>query len=73
MNKRSAIKLESIIDYLEKHDVEIVSYGLAPNPNGFCYEVSDLAHCDKLDDMLSDLTSSEENDLRNYVFGGEYE
>jgi hypothetical protein len=26
-----------------------------------------------LDDMLSDLTSSEENDLRNYVFGGEYE
>lgn len=33
--------LKQLIGLLEKYcgDIELVSYGLAPNPNGFCFEV----------------------------------
>ena len=32
---------DRLLELAEKLDVEIVSYGLAPNPWGHCYEISD--------------------------------
>lgn len=31
-------KVEKILKFGLENNLEIVSYGLAPNPNGFCYE-----------------------------------
>ena len=55
-------RYELVIRQLEKlcGDIELVSYGLAPNPNGFCYEIlndsvlyADILRLDKLLDELS--------------------
>ncbi len=64
--------LEQLVDFCSLHDIELVSYGLAPNPNGFCYEVGDstcAADCDILDSWLDGLTSKQELELRQLVFG----
>lgn len=66
-------RIKDIIDFCNENDIEIVSYGIAPNPNGFCYELfgdscRDEARC--LDEMLDGLTSEESKELRRIVFGG---
>lgn len=64
--------VNEIIEFCNDNSIEIVSYGLAPNPNGFCYELygdacSDEAHC--LDEMLDKLTAKQERELKTYLFG----
>jgi hypothetical protein len=71
--KTKYTRIEQIIYYCELHELTIVSYGLAPNPNGFCYELGErtcAANCDDLDKMLDALTSKEERELRTLIFGG---
>lgn len=54
--------IKKLVTLLERYcgDIEIVSYGLAPNPFGFCYEIytddipkKDLQAIDRLLDGLS--------------------
>lgn len=56
--------LTRLIELLEKNvgDIEIISYGLAPNPNGFCYELYDNVDAKDLKeiDTLLELLSSED-------------
>lgn len=59
-----AINLRNCIRILESlcGDVELVSYGLAPNPNGFCYEKhTAISEVDEkaLNDALNSLSSKE--------------
>jgi hypothetical protein len=35
-------KVKQLLDIMLEYDIEIVTYGLAPNPNGFCFECGDL-------------------------------
>lgn len=64
-------QVKEILDFLGETDIQIVSYGLAPNPNGFCYEIygdscSDEASC--LEEMLEGLTKEQEEELKREVF-----
>jgi len=65
-------KIASILEFCTVNNIEIVSYGLAPNPNGFCYELPE--ECDGTDAgnilhiLLDSLTSAEERELRKLVF-----
>ena len=66
MSKINIKKLDKIVQYMSESGIELVSYGLAPNPNGFCYETSDettKANCLELNDMLASLTKAEEKQL----------
>ena len=65
-------KVQKIFDFMADHDVEIVSFGIAPNPFGFCYERGENASdkdCKKFDGMLKRLTVSEERELKKEIFG----
>lgn len=55
--------VQRIIDLCELYGFEIVSYGLAPRPNGFCYEIGDSEYWDK----PSKFTVAEFNDLLERV------
>jgi hypothetical protein len=61
-----------ILDFITEHNVEIVSYGLAPNPNGFCYELPDDLVDTDVDETLSrlfnGLTREQERELKGLVF-----
>jgi len=64
-----ATNLRNCIRILESlcGDVELVSYGLSPNVNGFCYENhGNINETDLkvLDAALNSLTSEEEQTLR---------
>lgn len=64
-------KVDKILKYLSKHDIEIVSYGLSPNPDGFCYECPDNTprHVKRsLDLKLDALTIEEEQHLKDLIF-----
>lgn len=67
-------KVDHILEVCSDLDIEIVSYGLAPNPNGFCYEAPDkttyYAHA-YLSELFDSLDEEETQTLRNYVFGDE--
>lgn len=65
--------IQQILDFCYENSIEIVSYGLAPNPNGFCYELYGDACRDEamqLDEMLNALTTKQETELRKIIFGG---
>ena len=65
-------QISKVVDLLELYDCEIVSYGLAPRPNGFCFErgpdTSD-EQCVALSKALDALTNDEEQLLRKLIFG----
>lgn len=68
--------VNKITELMSETGFEIVSYGLAPNPNGFCYEVPyergmDLEARTMMDRLLDQLTRAEEEELKALVFGGE--
>ena len=60
------------IELLEKHcgDIALVSFGLAPNPFGFCYEVYNTYNkvprtdLNALDFLLGNLNDAQEMQLR---------
>lgn len=71
VNIESVKKLDNIIQHCADTGIEIVSHGLAPNPNGFCYELPEnvtKSDVDKLDKMLKALTKSEEQQLIEAIF-----
>lgn len=61
---------ERIEEILEANCVELVSYGLAPNPMGFCFELPedsndyDQDEIEELDGLLNELTSFEEEHMK---------
>lgn len=61
-----------LLEFMQEHEIEIVSYGLAPNPWGFCYEApegtSKTVH-NKMNDLLNNLTGPQEALLKREVFG----
>lgn len=64
--------VRKVIAYCDTHDIEIVSYGLQPNPNGFCFERGENTSaeaCRKLSAYLDGLTRMEEQELKAEVFG----
>lgn len=64
--------LQKIISFCELHDITIISYGLAPNPFGFCYEAGDrtcASDCEYLDNLLDELSPKDEQILRQLIFG----
>ena len=67
MNK----KLKKLMQFGLENDLEIVSYGLAPNPNGFCFESHGKA-TDKVKNHFSKeldkLTKEETETLKGWVF-----
>ena len=61
--------LKRLIELLEKHcgNIELISYGLAPNPNGFCYEQYDEVDAKDLkeiDELLELINSEDVQTLR---------
>jgi len=63
--------IDKIIELCADSGNEIVSYGLAPNPNGFCYERGEDAtykECQELSELLDLLTNSETVKLRSIMF-----
>lgn len=50
--------LQEIKEILDDGNFELVSYGLAPNPNGFCYEFIGEKRNKKQEKRLNDLLSS---------------
>lgn len=67
-------KIQQILDFCTDNNIEIVSYGLAPNPNGFCYELpenlDDTDAYETLNKMLDALTAQQVVELRKIIFGG---
>lgn len=64
--------VRKVLAFCADHDIEIVSYGLSPNPNGFCFERGENTSqkaCKTLSGMLDSLTGLEEQELRKWVFG----
>jgi hypothetical protein len=62
--------LNEVLDMMEEHDIVIVSFGLAPNPFGFCFESDEPAAIkQKFSKLLDSLTEKEEQTLRHAVFG----
>jgi hypothetical protein len=56
-----------IINHLYESNIELVSYGLAPNPWGFCYETGEsttTTQAKQLDVMLDGLSDSDELELK---------
>jgi len=52
--------------------MEIVSFGLAPNPNGFCFERGEATtdhEARVLGELIDRLDRNETDKLRNLVFG----
>lgn len=71
--KSTSQKVSKLLRYCRDHNVEIVSYGLQPNPNGFCYEIiakKSRVNLDQLDAMFDGLNGDQEQELRHIVFGG---
>lgn len=73
MNQTKLSRIDLIREIEGKGAIEIVSYGLAPNPNGFCYEADrgheEYSQADErlLNHILDTLTRSEERDLRGQL------
>lgn len=64
--------IDQILDHCELYEIEIVSFGLAPNPSGLCFEVSDKTPrvaAELLNRWLNSLTKAQENELKERVFG----
>jgi len=64
--------LKTLIALLEKYcgEIELISYGLAPNPNGFCYELYDpdnvsLEDLTKINLLLDTLSTKDTNVLKS--------
>jgi hypothetical protein len=65
-------RVKQILDLCERYDIIIVSFGLAPNPNGFCFEPSPRTPKGAkraLADMMQALNKGEEAELRCVIFG----
>ena len=70
--------IDLVLEHLEIHHIELTSYGLAPNPNGFCYALADSAMEHEKDEynltslylgtVLSNLTASQEVELIERYF-----
>jgi hypothetical protein len=70
MSKASP-KIEMILELMTQSGIEIVSFGLAPNPNGFCYECADETtnkESKKMSELLSSLNNKEVSELKGWVF-----
>lgn len=55
--------LQEIEEILDGGHFELVSFGLAPNPNGFCYEREDDSQPvqeKRLNELLNSLTTDDE-------------
>ena len=64
--------VRKVLAFCKTHDIEIISWGLAPNPFGFCFERGENTTqeaCRKLSRMLDGLTGMEEQELKREVFG----
>ena len=68
----NTLKIARIIDLLNENEIEIVSYGLAPNPSGFCYELMNddtpIEVLKELNTLLDSLNTSEVSKLRKMLF-----
>lgn len=67
--------VQTVLDLCQDYGFEIVSFGLAPNPNGFCFEMPDEVDSFTEDAAvelvrhLNALSSTEEQELRKLIFG----
>lgn len=66
-------QVKQILRLCDDTGAVIVSYGLAPNPFGFCFERGDDmtdAQAKALSELLDGLSGHEETELRRLAFGG---
>lgn len=64
-------KVEKILEICSRQDIEIVSFGLAPNPWGFCFEIGEDTSekaVQKINDLLNSLNEKEESELKKWIF-----
>lgn len=64
------ITAKKVLQFAFDNELEIVSYGLAPNPNGFCFESYGNASESvkrKFSKMLDALNSNEVKKLRSWL------
>lgn len=69
-------KIKAILSLCEESGIQIISYGLAPNPFGFCFERGDettKAQCKEMSRLLDSLSETDEAKLRKIIFGGSHE
>ena len=72
-NTVSNSSVSRIMDLIDESGIQIVSYGLSPNPNGFCFEGSDDTTDEQMNEManlIEDLSFKDEKKLRRIIFGG---
>lgn len=63
--------VRKVIAFIQDNDIALVSYGLAPNPWGWCFEVSDntpKSASRTLGRMLDGLSNKETKELRQWAF-----
>jgi len=68
---KTQLKFDNILDLCAESEIEIVSHGLAPNPNGFCYERGEKTtekQCAKLEVLLNALTLYEQMEFIKQTF-----
>ena len=64
-------RVRKLLTFMFENDLEIVSYGLGPNPNGFCFENHGKASKKVLKYVskeLDSLTNIEIKEIREAVF-----
>lgn len=64
--------IKRILEHCDIYGIEIVSFGLAPNPWGFCFEASEDTPekaIVQLHRWLDGLTKDQIEELRKEVFG----
>lgn len=60
-------EVENLFQWLIDNNLEIVSYGLAPNPFGFCFECHDENTSDVIKKIASDRLDALNNDQEEYL------
>ena len=69
---RTSKAVTEILELMEDTGIEIVSYGLAPNPFGFCFERGEDTtnlEAKKFSVKLNSLSERDERELRKTIFG----
>lgn len=55
--------IDELEDLLESGDINLISFGLAPNPFGFCFEVSEGAKKEQIERVSKLLDGLDENEV----------
>lgn len=56
-------RVKKLFEFMLQNDLELVSYGLAPNPNGFCFENHGKASPEVLKHVSKELNNLNKSEI----------